>query len=67
MVEFQDATWKLDCTSIVHELRLRMLAIFKWVKVLWSVSKGALVRITPSKGCIYLLTKKKKKKEGKRV
>jgi hypothetical protein len=46
--EFQDdyilGSWKYS-TSIVHELRLRMLAIFKWVNVLWSVSKGALVRI----------------------
>ena len=32
-------SWKY-CTSIVQELRLRMLAIFKWVKVLWSVSQG---------------------------
>ena len=39
--EFQDdyilGSWKYS-TSIVHELRLRMLAIFKWVNVLWSVS-----------------------------
>ena len=42
--DFKMTTWKY-CTSIVHELRLRMHAIFKWVNVLWSVSKGALVRI----------------------
>ena len=43
-MNFKMTTWKY-CTSIVHELRLRMHAIFKWVNVLWSVSKGALVRI----------------------
>ena len=39
--EFQDdyilGSWKYS-TSIVHELRLRMVAILKWVNVLWSVS-----------------------------
>ena len=44
LVESLLGSWKYS-TSIVHELRLRMLAIFKWVNVLWSVSKGALVRI----------------------
>ena len=51
--EFQDdyilGNWKYS-TLIVHELRLRMLAIFKWVNVLWSVSKGALVRINTPMG-----------------
>ena len=43
-MNFKTTTWKYS-TSIVHELGLRMHAIFKWVNVLWSVSKGALVRI----------------------
>jgi hypothetical protein len=54
-MNFKMTTWKY-CTSIVHELRLRMHAIFKWVNVLWSVSKGALVRInTPSNEQDYCL------------
>ena len=50
--EFQDDYLEVCIvhTSIMHELRLRMHAIFKWVNVLWSVSKGALVRINTPMG-----------------
>ena len=41
---------------IVHDLiRVRMLAIFKWVNVLWSVSKAALVRINNLYYVLYIV------------